>query len=435
MVIWPVHKILQTLLSPHNRAFCGLLTGGFKAPNLWENICLCCSSTTNHAPDPTISPMHSHTSVPLVLSSSQPSTTPPPGTSTTTTVPSPGTIPSTTSSTNPCPSPAPAHLEPLQAHFVVDTDMEDMDTNEQPPTHHTIYAHYGTNGLLTFPSNTAHLEHLPTATVSPQIRKEVMESSTDSSFDEMVWLEGIVEQEALEQQLEDLEELLTNAGLNDVEPLNTQPPTPPSLIDASNSVFTVTDVRLRQTPAPTSSIPTSTTTRTATTTTQPPMHTTRPSLIPPTSSGTASPSWDPQPSTSGMQGRSRPPQNSTPAPRTTTYRVRSSPSPRGPRRALLPTPALTTTTHRVRASPPSRSRRALLPTPAPAPMTTTNRVRASPPTRPRRVLLPTPPHFSAVRLFWWCEVTTCGRANPTYCTCCRFCGQAKMVARRRMRGQ
>ena len=137
MVIWPVPEILQTLLSPHNRAFCGLLTGGFRTPNLGENICLCCSSTTSNAPDSTISPTHSNTSASLTLISPSPST-PPPGTSTTTIVPSPSTVTTTNSPTHPCPSPAPAHsLEPLQAHSVDDIVMEDMDTNV-PHTHHTI---------------------------------------------------------------------------------------------------------------------------------------------------------------------------------------------------------------------------------------------------------------------------------------------------------
>ena len=105
--------------------------------------------------------------------------------------------------------------------------MEDLDTNTLPHNHHTIYHTIGTNGLLTFPYHTSQLDHLPTATVSPQIREEVdMESSTDTD-DDLLWLKGILEQEALEHKLEDLEELFNITDLDDgepKEPLSTQPP-------------------------------------------------------------------------------------------------------------------------------------------------------------------------------------------------------------------
>ena len=394
MVIWPVDKILQTILSPHNRACCGLLTGAFKTPNQGDNICLCCSSTTSNAPDCTISLTHTTTFSSLALSSPPFSTSSQPGTSTTTT----------------CPPPAPAHTpEPLQAHSVDNTVMEDMemDTNELPHTHLTIYHHLGTNGLMTFPPDTSHLEHLPTATIPPKIREEeAMSSSTTDTSDDLEWLEGILEQEALEQQLEELEELFNNAELEEMEaaqhtattePLTNTTPTTTPPIDASGAIFAVTDVRLRQRPAATSSttpLSTSTTNSTVNTTTTlapaaAPMETIRPSLLSPSPRQSTPPHiLEPVASTSGTQGRSRPPQNSTPAPRTTTYRVRGSPPPRRRQRRAL----------------------ALLPTP---------RTRCT----------------SAFQLFWWCEDNTCGRANPTHLTVCRFCGQARMAIRRRRMGE
>ena len=401
MVIWPVDKILQTILSPHNRACCGLLTGAFKTPNQGDNICLCCSSTTSHAPDCTISLTHTTTSSSLALSSPPFSTSSQPGTSTTTT----------------CPPPAPAHtLEPLQAQIVDDTVKEDMemDTNELPHNHLTTYTHLGTNGLLTFPPDTSHLEHLPTAIVSPKIREEeAMSSSTTDTSDDLEWLEGIMEQEALEQQLEELQQLLDQTELVEAaqpqvttEPHNNTPPITTSPIDASGAIFSVTDVRLRQRPATTSSaspLSFSTTESIVTTTTTlapAPMETIRPALLSTSSRpSTTSHIQEPVASTSGTQGRSRPPRNATPAPRTTTYRVRGSPPPR------------------------SRQRRALLPTPR----TGTQ----------RRALLPTPrtDSTSAFQLFWWCDANACGRANPIHFTVCRFCSRARVATRRRLWGE
>ena len=43
--IWPVHKVIEVLLSPHNRAFSALLTGAFRAPLPSENCCKCCVTT------------------------------------------------------------------------------------------------------------------------------------------------------------------------------------------------------------------------------------------------------------------------------------------------------------------------------------------------------------------------------------------------------
>ena len=92
--------------------------------------------------------------------------------------------------------------------------------------HHTMYHTIGTNGLLTFPAHTSQLDHLPTAAVSPQIREEVdMESSTDTD-DDLLWLEDILEQEALEQQLEELFNLTDLDDREPNEPLSTHPPIP-----------------------------------------------------------------------------------------------------------------------------------------------------------------------------------------------------------------
>ena len=43
--IWPVQKVIEVLLSPHNRTYGALLTGAFRAPLSSENCCECCTST------------------------------------------------------------------------------------------------------------------------------------------------------------------------------------------------------------------------------------------------------------------------------------------------------------------------------------------------------------------------------------------------------
>ena len=117
----------------------------------------------------------------------------------------------------------------------------------------------GTNGLITFPSHGPSLDHLPTAVVAPTPHvEEAMDASSDSSEEEYTRLIELMEQEALEEELAELEELFNATEQDDMEnaaptittPIATTSATP---IDASNSVFAVTDVRLRQTsdPAPT----------------------------------------------------------------------------------------------------------------------------------------------------------------------------------------
>ena len=88
--IWPIKKAIQVILSPHNREYCGLLTGAFRAPDQDENACVCCQATDNSrlsldlsSPDPAFIQPHSSTSKPVTLPSHLPST------STTTILPSP----------------------------------------------------------------------------------------------------------------------------------------------------------------------------------------------------------------------------------------------------------------------------------------------------------------------------------------------------------
>ena len=44
--IWPVPKAMEVLLSPHNRAFQGLLTGAYRTPQPGEMCCACCTTDT-----------------------------------------------------------------------------------------------------------------------------------------------------------------------------------------------------------------------------------------------------------------------------------------------------------------------------------------------------------------------------------------------------
>ena len=194
--IWPTQKALQVILSPHNREYCGLLTGAFRAPSQEENVCACSSTLDLSTPDTAVTHQHSNTSPPATFLSHLPgtstTTTPPsppgfhssptlspldplalpflpPGTSTTTTLPSPTGFhftptldPSTlsfhlpvtsTTTTTPPPPGTSSHLpssppvsaltdEPLQAVTLDDTVVEAMDTDtEQPPYHHNYIPH------------------------------------------------------------------------------------------------------------------------------------------------------------------------------------------------------------------------------------------------------------------------------------------------------
>ena len=163
--IWPIQMVARVLLSPHNRVYCGLLTGAFRSPQQGENICACCPTTTTTSSPPC------HTN---------PSTLTPPLTAHTTTSPPP----ISTSSLAPPPAPAP-FLGPLQALFVDETVMEEaMDTTATIPlTQHQRPStpmddqdsedleeskrirldplHQGTNGLLTCPRHSTTLDHLP----------------------------------------------------------------------------------------------------------------------------------------------------------------------------------------------------------------------------------------------------------------------------------
>ena len=189
--IWPVVKMMEVLLSPHNRAYSALLTGAFRAPHPSENCCECC--TTTNQPLITLRPSLKTPSSPL--------------------------SPNITPSSSP---PAPALPgEPLQAQNVDDTVMEYLD---QPHTSHTLHTHtfvptmaeeqalqeeaasgpnpeakrmrmdlvhLGTNGLLTFPKHSTNTASLPTATVTPTIMEESTDSiSLDDSWE--FWLDAPV---------------------------------------------------------------------------------------------------------------------------------------------------------------------------------------------------------------------------------------------------
>ena len=431
--IWPVQRILQVILSPHNRDYCGLLTGVFKTPNLNEDICACCTSTSNQAQS--LSTTAAPPALPSLYCSTTPApgtstttipppshtTSPPTGTSTTTISPPPSSISSTigtnTSTISPSlpfpPPPAPAQLHgPLQALSVDDTVKEvtgmDITDTEQPHHTHTytpgIAMHdrlleeeghtsvegrmlrlsldqSGTNGLITFPTHNPSLDHLPIAVVTPTPHvEEAMEDSSDSSADEYTRLVDLMEQEALEQELAELELLYTTESdtMETAAPTITTPTVTTSAnpiiptIDASSAIFSVTDVRLRQTSSP----------RTNTTTSV--------STTPITTTGTSNPQAHP--------------------------RHTSSPSPHIPSQA---------------ATPPYLGARPRTRTPLPLSTSTASR-------RTRPALLPTPtPSMcpSAAHLFWWCETNNCGRAHPTHYTVCTYCGMPRVARRKRQRGE
>ena len=116
--IWPVHKVIEVLLSPHNRAFSALLTGAFRAPIPSENCCECC--VTTYQPLISLRPR-----LAMPHSSSHTFHTTP--------------LATTHSPASPSPSPAPAPLEgPLQAHSVDNTVKKDLDTSL---TTHNTHSH------------------------------------------------------------------------------------------------------------------------------------------------------------------------------------------------------------------------------------------------------------------------------------------------------
>ena len=237
----------------------------------------------------------------------------------------------------------------------------------------------GTNGLITFPSHGPSLDHLPTAVVAPTPHvEEAMDASSDSSEEEYTRLIELMEQEALEEELAELEELfnateqddMENAATTNTTPIATTSATPITTpIDASNSVFAVTDVRLRQTSAP----------RTNTTASV--------STTPITTTGHTNPQASPSPFSSS-QAATPPYLGARPRTRTPLH-PSTSPAPRRTRPALLPTP--------------------------------------------------TPPSMcpSAAHLFWWCETSNCGRAHPTSYTVCTYCGVPRATSRirKRQRGE
>ena len=200
--IWPVQKVIEVLLSPHNRTYGALLTGALKAPLPSENCCECCTSTTT--PIITLRPTLTTLTLPPAFPLTTPTITP---------------LASSPPLASPSLSPVSATpREPLQALNVDNTVKIDMDT---PLTTHSTHSHpyiphmaeeqalqeeatstphpdakrirmdlvhYGTNGLLTFPDHSTDMDSLPTATIIPTPVEESDDSLAILDSSEEYWL-------------------------------------------------------------------------------------------------------------------------------------------------------------------------------------------------------------------------------------------------------
>ena len=230
--IWPVVKMMEVLLSPHNRAYSALLTGAFRAPHPSENCCECC--TTTNQPLITLRPSLKTPSSPL--------------------------SPNITLSSSP---PAPALPgEPLQAQNVDDTVMEYLDQPHTSHSRHTPHTHtfvptmaeeqalqeeaasgpnpeakrmrmdlvhLGTNGLLTFPKHSTNTASLPTATITPTIMEESIDSiSLDDSLE--FWLNApVLDHVAIAGLLDHTTEEEMDTITSSLPKLSLQLQTPPTL--------------------------------------------------------------------------------------------------------------------------------------------------------------------------------------------------------------